>query len=314
MIEVGTGEIAIEINNLNDLSAFDFSKDGRYLVIGSSKGTVTVWVISGSIRGNISQVLDSMTVNPNFWSNYPLYLPIEGVEEKQIYGAENKEIEDHKEELAREAEDQLKEPIQMKTKPTALSKISLSYTIQQPLYKSLSDFLPSSNVCPPQHFKPIDHFKAPPSRTQVAKTTHVLQGSKPEINLSEESKKFQRPHTFYKATKDLYEVKQSTISPANKQSAGDERVLASREQEEVQEKRRTLYTSQEDAMAVLLDKAINEPTKLIAPDPEDIDQEEDEEGRKSISGIDSMSGCDVVDKMYEEIQVYEEKYKRVIQP
>eukprot|EP00826_Nyctotherus_ovalis_P048201 TRINITY_DN5649_c0_g2_i1.p1 TRINITY_DN5649_c0_g2~~TRINITY_DN5649_c0_g2_i1.p1 ORF type:complete len:370 (-),score=75.13 TRINITY_DN5649_c0_g2_i1:68-1177(-) len=325
LIEVGTGDIAMEIDNLNDLTTFDFSRNGRYLVTGSSKGTVTVWVIGGTIRTSISQVLDSMTLNSNFWNNYPLYLPIEGAEEKQFYDIEK--IED------KEAEDQVEEAIQPKDKekavPVAFSKTVRSFVDhsgRQPLYKPLAETYSKKYVHPPQQFKPIDHFKPPPSRTQPLK---IIQGSKPEVNLAEESKRFQRPYTFYKTTKNLYEIRQNIVSPVSGLSERGERVLAHREAEpEVTPKdagdRKALYTSQEDAMAVLLGRQEDKAESVkhseqvkeyqIAPDPEDIDQEEDDEGKKSVSAIDSASGCDVIDNMYQDIQNFEEKHRKAFEP
>lgn len=321
LIEVGTGDIAMEINNLNDLSTFDFSRDGRYLVTGSSKGTVTVWVIGGTIRASISQVLDSMALNPTFWNSYPLYLSIEGAEEKQFYDIEK--VEDPVEEVVQQKE---------KAGPVVFSKTvrsSVDQTGRQPLHKPLSESYSKGYVHPPQQFKPIDHFKPPPSRTQPLK---IIQGSKPEVNLSEESKRFQRPYTFYKTTKNLYEIRQSAISHVSELSERGERVLAPREVEpETTSKeaadKKALYTSQEDAMAVLLGKQEDKAESIkndqrseegkeheIAPDPEDIDEEEDDEGKKSASALDSVSGCDVVDDMYQDIHNFELKHRKALQP
>ncbi len=38
---------------------------------------VTVWAQGGNMRDSATQVLDAMALNPDFWSNYPIYLPVD---------------------------------------------------------------------------------------------------------------------------------------------------------------------------------------------------------------------------------------------
>lgn len=45
MYEVGTGLAAAEILSIFDISQMKFSSDARYLSLGSSLGTISVWAL-----------------------------------------------------------------------------------------------------------------------------------------------------------------------------------------------------------------------------------------------------------------------------
>ena len=45
MYEIGSRRVAAEVHSIFDISAMNFSSDGRYLAIGSSKGAVSVWAL-----------------------------------------------------------------------------------------------------------------------------------------------------------------------------------------------------------------------------------------------------------------------------
>ena len=45
MFEIGTGIAAAEIKSVFEISSFGFSEDGRYLSLGSTKGSVCVWAL-----------------------------------------------------------------------------------------------------------------------------------------------------------------------------------------------------------------------------------------------------------------------------
>jgi len=74
MYEIGTGNIASEIKSIFSISQVEFSVDGRFLACGSKSGTVSVWAISENLHLNIKQILDVMKTQPEFWSNYPIFL------------------------------------------------------------------------------------------------------------------------------------------------------------------------------------------------------------------------------------------------
>jgi len=72
--ELGTGGISTELSNMFDISTYEISKDGKYLILCSNKGVASVWAISGDIQENMQQVLDCMAANPHFWKNFPIDL------------------------------------------------------------------------------------------------------------------------------------------------------------------------------------------------------------------------------------------------
>lgn len=45
MFEVGTGRVSAEIRSIFEVTAFNFSSDGRYLALGSRTGSVCVWAL-----------------------------------------------------------------------------------------------------------------------------------------------------------------------------------------------------------------------------------------------------------------------------
>lgn len=52
-----------------------FSHDGKFLSLGSKSGAVCVWAVGESLLFNIEQVVCSVKLNSDFWSNYPIFLP-----------------------------------------------------------------------------------------------------------------------------------------------------------------------------------------------------------------------------------------------
>lgn len=53
----------------------DFSPDGRYLSLGSTNGSVAIWSMGNHLHNNVRQILDYMAQSPDFWYNYPIFLP-----------------------------------------------------------------------------------------------------------------------------------------------------------------------------------------------------------------------------------------------
>lgn len=46
MYEVGTRKCAAEVHSIFDIAEMKFSADGRYLALGSTKGSVSVWALA----------------------------------------------------------------------------------------------------------------------------------------------------------------------------------------------------------------------------------------------------------------------------
>jgi len=369
VLEVGTGEIAAEINNICDISSFDFSKDGRYFVLSSTKGTVTVWAINGTMRENIMQVLDSMALNPDFWNNYPLYLPMENNEEKMTtqltkecnvqekYDAEitspppvplpttqNKFIISPPKSVPANFSSQTALPI---TK-SPLTQTQITTQRPKPFKVSTptAELAPRSFIHPPQPlvqstgFKQIDTTgKMPIPRIQtLSKTVHGA-GEVSTVSLDGNNKKFNRGCTFFSVAKSLYGKKEQSavkyvkqaeipapiITDSYSSNYHKQRVVEEIKYETEPEIKqvKTGYNSTDEAIATLLEKPILvEEGKTILPDPEDIDKDEEEQTnepnakrKQSTSGTNvetvTISACDAVDKMYEEIQNFNEKQQKI---
>jgi hypothetical protein len=54
------------------MTAISFSADGLYVVCGGKGGKVSVWGLPEDMACSISDVLDSMKLNPFFWKDYPI--------------------------------------------------------------------------------------------------------------------------------------------------------------------------------------------------------------------------------------------------
>jgi WD40 repeat protein len=75
MFEIGTGMPAAEIASVFEIATMRFSPDGRYLALGSTHGAVAVWSMGNHLHQNVRQILDYMAASPEFWYNYPIFLP-----------------------------------------------------------------------------------------------------------------------------------------------------------------------------------------------------------------------------------------------
>jgi len=74
MFEIGTGRACAELKSVFEISSFAFSGDGKYLALGSKAGSVCIWALGEHLYQNVKQVLDSVKVQPDFWTNYPIFL------------------------------------------------------------------------------------------------------------------------------------------------------------------------------------------------------------------------------------------------
>lgn len=53
MYEIGTGLAAAEILSIFDISQMKFSSDARYLSLGSTQGSVSVWALGDHLYSNV---------------------------------------------------------------------------------------------------------------------------------------------------------------------------------------------------------------------------------------------------------------------
>ena len=74
MYEVGTKKVAAEVHSIFDIASMSFSADGRYLALGSQKGSVSVWALGDHLFRAVHEVIERMKATPDFWCNYPIYL------------------------------------------------------------------------------------------------------------------------------------------------------------------------------------------------------------------------------------------------
>ena len=57
MYEIGTGLAAAEVSSIFDITQMQFSVDGRYLSLGSLRGSVSVWAVGDHIYRQMNQML-----------------------------------------------------------------------------------------------------------------------------------------------------------------------------------------------------------------------------------------------------------------
>jgi len=69
LYEIGTGNFVSILKNLFLISNYKFSNDGRFLCIAAESGCVTIWNTCGEVRENIFSVLEESKINNRFWDN-----------------------------------------------------------------------------------------------------------------------------------------------------------------------------------------------------------------------------------------------------
>jgi len=75
MYEIGTGLAAAEVLSIFDITQMQFSTDGRYLALGSERGSVSVWALGDHLYQNVSQLLQAkQETGSDFWSNFPIFI------------------------------------------------------------------------------------------------------------------------------------------------------------------------------------------------------------------------------------------------
>ena len=73
MFGIGTRLPAAEISSVFEVSTMKFSDDGKYLSLGSYKGSVCIWQLGENLYSKIKEMVDSMKIQPDFWFNYPIF-------------------------------------------------------------------------------------------------------------------------------------------------------------------------------------------------------------------------------------------------
>jgi len=76
--ECGTGKKASELMRSDVVakpSAVSWSKDGRFIIVGSQNGVLSVWKIPKQLSDNISNILQRLQTHPDFWDKFPINLP-----------------------------------------------------------------------------------------------------------------------------------------------------------------------------------------------------------------------------------------------
>lgn len=77
--ECGTGLLAESIERIFNITDFDFSNDGQYLLVGGKEGKMSIWAISEDLMNSASDVIGNMKINPFFWRDYPIFIDEEDI-------------------------------------------------------------------------------------------------------------------------------------------------------------------------------------------------------------------------------------------
>jgi len=75
MYELGTRKLGAEVHSIFDITEMSFSADGRYLALGSSRGSVSIWALGDHLFRSVNEVIQRMRERPDFWCNFPIFLP-----------------------------------------------------------------------------------------------------------------------------------------------------------------------------------------------------------------------------------------------
>ena len=75
--EFGTGNFATEINWLFEIAWFGFSPNRKQFIAGSKYGCVSIWAIGERLQS-------VMTMSPDLWSSFPIYIKNEYMKEIEL--------------------------------------------------------------------------------------------------------------------------------------------------------------------------------------------------------------------------------------
>ena len=68
--EFGTGKMLNTLDSCFKISNYSFSSDGRFIIISSESGSVTIWQNMKEMRDNIINILTEMKLSNNFWDMF----------------------------------------------------------------------------------------------------------------------------------------------------------------------------------------------------------------------------------------------------
>lgn len=87
VFEVGTGKKASSLGRLPanfSPGACQLSGDGRFMLVGSLSGVLSVWRLPSSLNSNILDMLENLQHNPDFWLQFPINLEHKGLREPEM--------------------------------------------------------------------------------------------------------------------------------------------------------------------------------------------------------------------------------------
>jgi len=76
--ESGTGRRTAELSRFEPVTCSEsvsFSSDGRFIIIGCGSGFLSVWKVPSPLTENMLEVLEQVQQKPDFWKQFPIYLP-----------------------------------------------------------------------------------------------------------------------------------------------------------------------------------------------------------------------------------------------
>jgi len=78
LFEVGTGRKSSSLGRLPPSfspGACQLTGDGRFMLMGSTSGVLSVWRLPNALTANILDMLENLQHNPDFWLQFPINLP-----------------------------------------------------------------------------------------------------------------------------------------------------------------------------------------------------------------------------------------------
>lgn len=87
MYTVGTGEKVASIQGIEKISikAFNWSREGNYIILGSKSGSISVWKCPQKISQHIQLIQVQNSRNPNFWDDFSINLPTKALSKKPSF-------------------------------------------------------------------------------------------------------------------------------------------------------------------------------------------------------------------------------------
>ena len=89
IFEYGTGKLVSSIENIFKINNFDISRNGKYISLCSYKGDVSIWECPNLIKDNVSNILNELMINNNFWNSFIVNYENELDDEQIIYNNYN---------------------------------------------------------------------------------------------------------------------------------------------------------------------------------------------------------------------------------